>query len=169
MNLFHRFVAQTMQGTDRSLGLGWGEGDSSRSVPPTGLGELLPLPELQSRHAPCSGTHGTTVANTSVQAPQAEAAQRIPRISQSGALKQAWIVQSDHLRQMDESACLEVKNIGKPSAGKLHARFDEGRLATRMNCLTRSSRVQRGVKRSQENDGTSFLFYLAYFRVLYAQ
>ncbi|WP_407644770.1 group II intron maturase-specific domain-containing protein [Desulfomicrobium macestii] len=31
---------------------------------------------------------------------------------------------------------------------KLHARFDEGRLATRMTCLTRSSCVRRGVKRS---------------------
>lgn len=29
---------------------------------------------------------------------------------------------------MDEGACLAVKNIGKPCAGKPHARFDEGRL-----------------------------------------
>jgi len=27
---------------------------------------------------------------------------------------------------LDESACLAVKNIGKPCAGKPHARFDEG-------------------------------------------
>jgi len=27
---------------------------------------------------------------------------------------------------LDESACLTVKNIGKPCAGKPHARFDEG-------------------------------------------
>jgi hypothetical protein len=80
--------------------------------------------------------------------PKAEAARRLPGISQSRALQQVWIVQSAHLRRMDESACLEVKNIGKPCAGKLHARFDEGRLATRMTCLTRSSRVRRGVKRS---------------------
>ncbi|OGW46420.1 MAG: hypothetical protein A2X57_03395 [Nitrospirae bacterium GWD2_57_8] len=30
---------------------------------------------------------------------------------------------------MEESACLTVKNIGKPCAGKPHARFDEGGLA----------------------------------------
>ena len=29
---------------------------------------------------------------------------------------------------MDEGACLAVKNIGKPCAGKPQARFDEGRL-----------------------------------------
>jgi hypothetical protein len=29
---------------------------------------------------------------------------------------------------MDEGACSAVKNIGKPCAGKPHARFDEGRL-----------------------------------------
>ena len=27
---------------------------------------------------------------------------------------------------MDKGACLAVKNIGKPCAGKPHARFDEG-------------------------------------------
>jgi hypothetical protein len=50
---------------------------------------------------------------------------------------------------MDESACLEVKNIGKPCARKLHGRFDEGKLATRMTRLARSSRVRRGVKQSR--------------------
>jgi len=29
---------------------------------------------------------------------------------------------------LDEGACLTVKNIGKPCAGKPQARFDEGRL-----------------------------------------
>jgi hypothetical protein len=29
---------------------------------------------------------------------------------------------------LDEGACLTVKNIGKPCAGKPHARFDEGEL-----------------------------------------
>jgi hypothetical protein len=29
---------------------------------------------------------------------------------------------------MAHSACHGVKNIGKPDAGKLHVRFDEGRL-----------------------------------------
>jgi len=32
--------------------------------------------------------------------------------------------------RLDESACLTVKNIGKPCAGKPHARFDEGELVT---------------------------------------
>jgi hypothetical protein len=33
MNLFHRLVAEAMQGTDKSLGFGWGEGDNSRRMP----------------------------------------------------------------------------------------------------------------------------------------
>lgn len=31
---------------------------------------------------------------------------------------------------MEESACFQVKNIGKPYAGKPHVRFDEGALRT---------------------------------------
>ncbi len=31
---------------------------------------------------------------------------------------------------LDEGACHAVKNIGKPCAGKPHARFDEGELVT---------------------------------------
>jgi len=32
-------------------------------------------------------------------------------------------------RNPEQSACFTVKNIGKPCAGKPHARFDEGGLA----------------------------------------
>ena len=35
-------------------------------------------------------------------------------------------IQSADNSRMDESACLTVKNIGKPCAGEPHARFDEG-------------------------------------------
>ena len=41
-------------------------------------------------------------------------------------------------------ASLMVKNIGKPCAGKLHARFDEGALR-KYGLGTRSNRVRRGV------------------------
>jgi hypothetical protein len=36
------------------------------------------------------------------------------------------VAQSAHNSRMEESACCVVKNIGKPDAGKLHVRFDEG-------------------------------------------
>jgi hypothetical protein len=32
--------------------------------------------------------------------------------------------------RLEESACLAVKNTGKPGEGKSHARFDEGGLET---------------------------------------
>jgi hypothetical protein len=35
-------------------------------------------------------------------------------------------VQSADISRLDEGVCLAVKNIGKPCAGKPHARFDEG-------------------------------------------
>jgi len=34
--------------------------------------------------------------------------------------------QSSHKSGLEIGACLGVKNIGKPCAGKPHARFDEG-------------------------------------------
>jgi len=46
-----------------------------------------------------------------------------------GALRELWSLLGADNRGMDESACREVKNIGKPCAGKPHARFDEGGLA----------------------------------------
>ena len=36
--------------------------------------------------------------------------------------------QSANNSRLEESACRAVKNIGKPCAGKPHARFDEGGL-----------------------------------------
>ena len=35
-------------------------------------------------------------------------------------------VASENMKRRHARACLGVKNIGKPCAGKLHARFDEG-------------------------------------------
>ena len=37
-----------------------------------------------------------------------------------------WAVQSSHKSGLEIGACLGEKNIGKPCAGKPHARFDEG-------------------------------------------
>ena len=45
---------------------------------------------------------------------------------QSSPLWNIRIVQSAHNSRLEESACRVVKNIGKPDAGKLHVRFDEG-------------------------------------------
>ena len=64
-----------------------------------------------------------------------------------------------------------MKNIGKPCAGKSHARFDEGRLMDDNGWLTRSSRGRRGVTKvlagigksvsySTHNLRLSFLGYL---------
>ncbi len=52
-----------------------------------------------------------------------------------------------------------VKNIGKPCAGKSHARFDEGRLMNEPSLLIRSSRVRRGVPKLWTAMGISFLLY----------
>ena len=61
---------------------------------------------------------------------------------------------------MDEGACLAVKNIGKPCAGKPHARFDEGGLMNDNGWLTRSSRERRGVTESLGRDRqVSFLLH----------
>ncbi|MDP1638520.1 MAG: transposase, partial [Candidatus Nitrotoga sp.] len=37
-----------------------------------------------------------------------------------------WVIQSSDNSRLEIGACLDMKNIGKPCAGKLHARFDEG-------------------------------------------
>ena len=48
------------------------------------------------------------------------------RFPKQVALREIRPVQSADNSGLDESACLAVKNIGKPCAGKPHARFDEG-------------------------------------------
>ena len=52
-----------------------------------------------------------------------------------------------------------VKNIGKPCAGKSHARIDEGRLMNKPSLMTRSSRVRQGVLKVRTATGFSFLLY----------
>jgi hypothetical protein len=42
-------------------------------------------------------------------------------------------MQSFYGRRLAHGACLGVKNIGKPDAGKSHVRFDEGRLMNDKN------------------------------------
>ena len=37
-----------------------------------------------------------------------------------------WAIQGSDNGGLENGACLGVKNIGKPCAGKPHARFDEG-------------------------------------------
>jgi len=47
-------------------------------------------------------------------------------LCQPGFLRRARVVQSSHECRLENGACLGMKNIGKPCAGKPHARFDEG-------------------------------------------
>jgi predicted transport protein len=37
----------------------------------------------------------------------------------------SWVIQSPYSGWLENGACQDVKNIGKPCAGELHARFDE--------------------------------------------
>ena len=48
---------------------------------------------------------------------------------ESAALYALWVIQSTDNGGLEISACLDMKNIGKPCTGKLHARFDEGGLS----------------------------------------
>ena len=52
---------------------------------------------------------------------------RLRPISEPKALCVLWAIQSSDNGGLKNSTCLGVKNIGKPCAGKPHARFDEGR------------------------------------------
>lgn len=53
---------------------------------------------------------------------------RIRPVWKWGSLCEIWTLQSADDSRLDEGARLAVKNIGKPCAGKPHARFDEGGL-----------------------------------------
>ena len=62
-------------------------------------------------------------------------------------------------KQAGKRCSLGMKNIGKPCAGKPHARFDEGALRRQVSG-TRSSCVRRGVcEKGQENYEISALLY----------
>ena len=50
------------------------------------------------------------------------------RFTEPRSVREVWSLQSADDSGLDEGACLAVKNIGKPCAGKPHARFDEGGL-----------------------------------------
>ena len=52
----------------------------------------------------------------------------IPQVQTKGVIREVRSIQSADNSGLDRSACLAVKNIGKPCAGKPHARFDEGGL-----------------------------------------
>jgi len=61
----------------------------------------------------------------------------------------------------EEGACFVVKNIGKPCAGKLHARFDEGGLASQPWCSYLGTARRKGRKQmsSPKADNASSLLY----------
>ncbi len=67
---------------------------------------------------------------------------------------------------LEEGACLVVKNIGKPCAGKPHARFDEGGLARPIRCGYLGAVRRKGRKQiSQPKEGiASSLLYLIFRR-----
>ena len=48
------------------------------------------------------------------------------RYALNGRVRRRDILSRANKRRMGKCACLGVKNIGKPCAGQLHARFDEG-------------------------------------------
>ena len=53
----------------------------------------------------------------------------VHQVPQSALVSKIRALQSANNSWLDESECFTVKNIGKPCAGKPHARFDEGGLA----------------------------------------
>ncbi len=53
----------------------------------------------------------------------------VHQVPQSALVSKIRALQSANNSRLEEGACRAVKNIGKPCAGKPHARFDEGGLA----------------------------------------
>ena len=54
----------------------------------------------------------------------------VHQVPQSALVSKIRALQSANNSRLEEGACHAVKNIGKPCAGKPHARFDEGGLVT---------------------------------------
>ena len=79
-----------------------------------------------------SGVHfkdprGTAPAHALDEAPQGERQRSRRRpFPEREALRVLWAIQGSNSSGLALGACHGVKNFGKPCAGKLHARFDEG-------------------------------------------
>ena len=92
--------------------------------------KLLPLSQLQPSIGESEDACRRTSAHSLDEASQGQRPWNRPRsIPQSTALYALRAIQSSDNGGLENSACLGMKNIGKPCAGKLHARFDEGGLS----------------------------------------
>ena len=94
------------------------------------MGELLPLSQLQQSIGKGEDACRRTLANTSDEASQGQRSwNRHAPVPETSALYALWAIQGSDNSGLEISACLDMKNIGKPCTGKLHARFDEGGLS----------------------------------------
>jgi hypothetical protein len=94
---------------------------------PSRVDELLPLSQFQWCIGKGENACRRALAHTSDEAPQGQRSwNRHWSLPQSTALYALWVIQSTDNGGLEISACLDMKNIGKPCAGKPHARFDEG-------------------------------------------
>ena len=94
---------------------------------PSWVGELLSLQEFQRSIEQGEDACRRTPANTPDETAQGQGSwHRHWPIPEPTALYALWVIQSSDNSGLEISVCLGVKNIGKPCAGKLHARFDEG-------------------------------------------
>ena len=97
---------------------------------PSWLGKLLPLSQLQWCAGKGEDARRRTLARTPDEAAQGQRSRDRPwSLSEPAALYEIWAIQGSDNGWLENGACLGVKNIGKPCAGKLHARFDEGEQA----------------------------------------
>ena len=109
-------------------------------MPPSRIVKLLPLSQLQQGIGKGEDAYRRTFANTSDEPSQDQRSWNWHRLfPQSGVLYALSVIQNSDNGGLENSACLGLKNIGKPCAGigvgrafakqklaKLHARFDEG-------------------------------------------
>ena len=94
---------------------------------PAWVGELLPLSQFQCHIGKGENARRRALAHTPDEAPQDQGSRDRPwPFPEPAALYALWVIQSSDNGGLEISACLGVKNIGKPCAGKPHARFDEG-------------------------------------------
>ena len=76
---------------------------------------------------------------------------RLWTFSRPEPVRQIWALQSADNSGLDEGACLTVKNIGKPCAGKPHARFDEGGLAGAVKVRLLRHRQTKGAETDRQH------------------
>ena len=130
-----------------------GAGHESRA---TRLVGIFPLWQLLG-----GASEGETSWGRAAENPPAKAAQggdlerRVKALSEPRAVRAVWTLQTANGSGLENRACLNVKSIGKPCAGKSHARFDEGGQAepalysTAKRITVRSSRTStQGIPRN---------------------